>query len=513
MVYDSLVELVLPLFAGALLGAILAGAFAVLWLLPRVRDETRAQVQDLSRREAEVAARERLQREREALETSAQSERTRVAALEERCRQREDALERRLVALEDRERRQGEREAALTGGEAALRAREGELERTLEREMRELERIGELRREEAQALLLDRIERRCREEAEQVVTRADQELAAELERRARDVLITALQRQAMSHAREAMVSVVPLPDEELKGLLIGRDARNLRTFEEKTGVDLLIDDTPGVVVLSAFDPVRREVARRALERLIAERRIHPPRIEAAVAEARSHLEEAVQELGREAAAAVGVQLPSELSTLIGRLEFCSSEGQNLRHHAIETAHLAATLASELGLDPGPARRAGLLHDVGKAVAHEREGGHAAVGAQLAERHGEDPLVVDAIAAHHGDVSPRSPYGVIVEIANRLSGQRPGARDAQLELAVRRQEALESAAARHPGVIRAYAVQAGREVRVVVDPGKVSDKAAQRLARDVAKALEGVGPSPGQVKVTVLRETRHEETSA
>lgn len=502
----------MPLFAGALLGAILSAAFAVLWLLPRVRDETRAQVQDLSRREAEVAARERLQREREALETSAQSERARLQGLEDRARQREDALERRLVALEDRERRDGEREAALTGAEAALKAREAEVARTLERELRELERIGELRREEAQALLLDRIEHRCREDADQVLTRAERELSSELTRRARDVLLTALQRQAPSQAREALVSVVPLPDDEVKGMLVGRDARNLRTFEEKTGVDLLIDDTPGVVVLSAFDPVRREVARRALLRLIAERRIHPPRIEAAVAEARGQLEETVQELGREAADAVGVQLAPELVTLLGRLEFCTSEGQNVRRHSIETAHLAATLASELGLDPQPARRAALLHDVGKAVAHDREGGHAAVGAELAARHGEDPVVVDAIGAHHGATAPRTPYAVIVELANRLSGERPGARDAQLELAVRRQDALEAAAARQPGVERAYAVQAGREVRVVVDPGKVSDKAAQRLARDVARALEGGGPSPGEVKVTVLRETRHEETA-
>ena len=501
----------LALLVGALLGAILAGAYAVLWLLPRVRDETRAQVQDLSRREAEVAARERVQREREALEQSAQSERSRLQALEERSRQREDALERRLRALEDREREAGEREATLTGEKAALATRAAEVERLLERETRELERIGELGREEAQALLLDRIERRCRDEAEQVRTRGERELQEELQRRARDVLLTALQRQAVSHAREALVSVVPLPDDEVKGLLVGRDARNLRTFEAQTGVDLLIDDTPGVVVLSAFDPVRREVARRALVRLVEERRIHPPRIEAAVAEARQQLEEAVQELGRAAAAAVGVELAGPLITLLGRLEFMSSEGQNVRRHSLETAHLAATLASELGLDPAPARRAGLLHDIGKAVAHERQGGHAAVGADLAERHGEDPLVVNAIAAHHQDVSPRSPYAVIVEIANRLSGERPGARDAQLELAIRRQAELEAAAAKLPGVVRAFAVQAGREVRVVVDPGRVNDKAAQRLARDVARALEGCGPTPGEVKVTVVRETRHEET--
>jgi len=495
---------------GALAAALLIGA-AASWAVPWLRQRAQDELRDHLQRAAEVGARERLHREQEELGERTAKARRDLEEQGERLRLREDALDRRIERLEDRERDLHEREAAATGLRAALEAREAEVDRTSARQLRELERISGLRREEAEHLLIDRVERSCQEEAERALARVDAELAEEVARRARDALLTALQRTRLSHAGEALVSTVALPSDDLKGAIVGRDARNVRAFEEATGVDLIVDDTPGLVVVSAFDPVRREVARRALVRLLDEGRIHPPRIEVVVAETRQELEEAVQELGRRTTDAAGVQLPQRLETLLGRLEFVSEGGQSVRQHALETAALAAALASELGLDPEQARRAGLLHDVGKAVEHETGGGHAAVGAEAARRAGEDPDIVNAVAAHHGEVEATSPYAVLVQVANRLSEERPGARDGQVDAAIRRREELEAVARRHPGVERAWAVQAGRELRLVVDPARVSDKASQRLARDVARAVgeAGVG-TPGEVKVTVVRPFRAEE---
>jgi ribonucrease Y len=500
---------VLTCLLGAL-GTLGLGALVALWRLPILEARLLDRYRDELKREAEVVGRERSLEERAKWEQELDEQRRRVAELEERGRKREDALDKRIVQLDEREGEVGRREARVKGAEAELEVSQAEVAQLLKRQLRELERISELQREEAEHLLLDRVERRCQAEAEQVLARADEELADGLERRARDVLLTAVQRLACRSAHESLVSVVQLPDDELKGVLIGRDGRNIRAFEERTGVDLLVDDTPGLVVVSGFDPVRREVARRALVRLLGEGRIHPPRIEAVVAEVRQEMEGVVVELGQQAASEAGVSgLSPRLVPLLGRLEFCSSEGQNVRVHSVETAHLAATLASELGLDPDLARRCGLLHDIGKAVDHDTDGSHERVGAVQAERCEEDPRVVNAILAHHGEVEASSPYAAVVEIANRLSSERPGARDGQIEAAIRRREELERIAERNPGVRRAYAVQAGRHLRLVVDPERVSHKAAQRLAREVAREVEASSGTLGAIQVTVVREERLE----
>lgn len=500
------------LFGGLCALAAAAAALAV-WGLPALRRSLLADERERLQREADVASRERALRDREELEASLAGTRRDLRELEGRCRTREDALDRRTEAVEDRERQLSVRDAELKGARATLEAERADLERLQQRELRELERISGLRREEAEHLLLQRVEERCRAEAAEVLARAEAALEGDLERRARHALVAALQRAAWSHAHEPLVTVIPLPEEDMKGLLVGREARNVRTFEQQTGVDLLIDDTPGVVVLSSFDPLRREVARRALVRLLAEGRIQPGRIEEAVAVARAELEEATVALGRAAAEEARVErLHPRLVTLLGRLEFRTAEGENVRRHAVETARLAGLLAAELGLDAPLARRAGLLHDIGLAVEHEADGSHAAVGADFARRCDEDAMVVNAIAAHHEEVPATSAYAALVQTANALCTRRPGARDGMVEEAIRRREDLEALALEHPGVQRAMALQAGRELRVVVDPQKHSDRTAQRLARDLARAIEGADVTSGEVKVTVVRETRAEETA-
>ncbi|RMG09618.1 MAG: ribonuclease Y [Planctomycetota bacterium] len=480
------------------------------WRLPSLRRQILDEAREDLERNAKVAAKEQLLHERERLEETYAATRKELKELEDRCRLREDALDRRVESFEDRERELASKEAALKVARAGLETREAEVERTRQRQLRELERISGMRREEAEHLLLDRMEQSFQREAAEVLARAEEELQADLERRARDALLTSMQRLATARPGEALVSVVPLADDELKGLLVGREGRNARAFEAATGVDLLLDDTPGLVVLSAFEPVRREVARRALLRLLEDGRIDPARIGSVVEETRQDMEEVVDQLGAEAAEEASVAgLHPRLVALLGRLEFRTSEGVNVRRHAVETARLAAALADELGLDAELARRAGLLHNVGKAIDHSA-GGHAAAGAEFAARCGEGPEVVNAIAAHHGDAQPTSPYAPLVALAATLCARRPGASDPRAEHAVRRREELEAIACRHPGVQRCYALQAGRELRVVVDPARVSEKNTARLARDIARAIAEEVPAPAPVRVSVLREQRVEE---
>lgn len=502
------------LFGGVCALAV-ASASMALWGLPLLRRHLLDDERERLRREAELAAKENALREREELEARLATTRRELKELETRCRTREDALDRRTEAVEDRERQLNVREAELKGARATLDAERAEVERMAQRELRELERISGLRREEAEDLLLRRVEERCRTESSAIQARADAALQLELDRRATGALVAAVQRAAWSHAHEPLVTVVPLPSDELKGLLIGRDARNVRTFEQQTGVNLLIDDTPGVVVLSSFDPLRREVARRALVRLIEEGRIQPGRIEEAVTAARAEVEETTVGLGRAAADEARVErVHPRLLTLLGRLEYRTSEGENARRHSIEAALLAGLLAAELGLDAPLARRAALLHDVGLAVEHEADGSHAAAGADFARRCDEDAVVVDAIATH--DAAPGAPvassYAALVQVANVLAMQRPGARDGAIEQAIRRRADVEAIALKQPGVLRCMALQAGRELRVIVDPQKHSDRTAQRLARDLARAIEAAEVGPGEVRVTVVREVRVEETA-
>jgi ribonuclease Y len=326
--------------------------------------------------------------------------------------------------------------------------------------------------------------------------------------RSRDIVVTAIQRFAADHSSASTVSVVPLPSDDMKGRIIGREGRNIRAFEKATGVDVIVDDTPGVVVVSAFDPVRRETARRSLEKLIIDGRIHPTRIEEVVTETQKEMEDVIRKTGEEALVEVDIRgIHPKIVALLGRLKFRTSYGQNVLKHVIECAHLAGMIAGELGLSVKMAKRCALLHDIGKAVNHEVEGGHVAIAADIAKRLGEPPEVINAIASHHEDEKPESAYAVITQAVDAMSAARPGARRETLERYIQRMERLEQVATSFDGVKNAYAIQAGREVRVIVHPHKVTDPKAMKIAREIAKAVEEQLTYPGEVKVTVLRETR------
>ncbi|MGE0707156.1 MAG: Rnase Y domain-containing protein [Planctomycetota bacterium] len=500
------------------LGFLIAFSVALLlalWRLPFVRKEVLDESRERHQREASAAAKEQLYLERGSFENALAATRAELAEREERCRLREDALDGRLERLEAREGALGAREGELKQQRAALEVREAEVERAHQRELRELERVASMRREEAEHLLLERVEQSCCEEAAAVRDKVEGQLQSGVAERARELLLVAMRRQASRAAREDLVTTVQLVDDELKLALVGREGRNARAFAAATGVDLLIDDTPGAVVLSAFEPVRREIARRALEVLLEDGRIHPERIQEVVKEARLSMDDAVRGAGAAAAEEAGVaELHPRLVTLLGRLEFHLLHGRNARLHAVESARLAAALAAELGLDPALARRAALLLDVGRAIEQDGEGNSAEVGADFARRCDEDPRVVDAIArgAREG-VEVASPYAAVAQLASRVARKRPGAADPGVEQAVARREELERIAERHPGVKRAYAVQAGRVLRVIVDPTTVSERGATRLAREIAKEISQAEALPGEVSVSVIRETRAEETAS
>jgi ribonuclease Y len=380
-----------------------------------------------------------------------------------------------------------------------------------EQKLRELERISGLSVAEARRELLAELEDDLRHERARLIRQVEDETRHDAERRARSILVTAMQRLAAPQASEATVTSVQLASDELKGRIIGREGRNIRALETVTGIDVIVDDTPGVVVLSGFDGMRREVARVTLEKLLADGRIHPARIEEAYAQAKSELDRRVVELGEQAGLEAGIgAVHPDLTRLLGRLRFRTSYSQNVLAHSVECARLATLLAGELDASPKIAARAALLHDVGKAVSHEVEGPHALVGAELARRHGESDAVVHAIEAHHNEVEPRTVEAVIVQIADALSGARPGARGESLEHYVTRLQDLEGVAARHAGVDKVYAMHAGRELRVIVRPEEIDDDGATILSRDIAREVERELEYPGQVKVTVIRESRSTE---
>ena len=410
------------------------------------------------------------------------------------AREREAALDRRAAELERRD--------------AELRAAQEELSALREEHARALERASGLTVGEAKQALLKEISDQARHDAARTLRDVEQETKRDAERRVRSILATAMQRLAAGHAAETTVSVVQLPSDDMKGRIIGREGRNIRALENLTGVDFIIDDTPNAVVLSAFDGVRREVARMTLEKLLADGRIHPARIEETFYQARSELDAHIVALGEEAALEANVQgLDPEIVRLLGRLRFRTSYGQNVLAHSVECAHLAATMAHELGASPTTARRAALLHDIGKAVSHEVEGPHALVGGDVARRHGESEAVAHAMEAHHNEVEPQTVEAVIVQAADALSGGRPGARGESLESYVTRLRDLEQIAQRHAGVDKVYAMQAGREIRVMVVPDTVDDDGMVLLSRDIAREIERELEYPGQIKVTVIRESR------
>ncbi len=441
---------------------------------------------------------------RNKLEAELRERRAEVQRLEQRLAQREEHLDRKADQLEAREQRLKERESEVD----RLHAEAQELR---QRALAEVERVSGLTREEARAQLLAAIEQEVREEAARRAREIEREAEATAAMRAKKILATAIQRYAAEVTAETTVSVVPIPSEEMKGRIIGREGRNIRALEAATGVDIIIDDTPDAITVSAFDPVRREVARVALTSLIADGRIHPARIEEAVARAKRDVEAAMMEAAEAAAVEAGVlNLHPEILKLMGRLRYRTSYGQNVLRHSIETAHIAAMIAREIGADVEVARAGGFLHDLGKAVDHEVEGTHARIGADIARRYRVKEAIVHCIEAHHEEVEPSTVEAIIVMMADAISGGRPGARRESLEAYIKRLETLEQIAKEHKGVEEAYAIQAGREVRIIVKPDKVDDLEAMRIARDVSQKIEQTMEYPGQIKVTVVRETRATE---
>lgn len=456
---------------------------------------------EAGKREAIVEAKDEAFRLRREAEREIREQRAELQRLERRLVQREENLERRSEGLERREQNQAEREqAALAVREEAARYRDAQKS--------ELERIAALTEDEARAQLLAAAEADVRSDSLQLIRRIEGEAREEGDRRAREIVALAVQRCAAEHTAEMTVSVVPLPNEDMKGRIIGREGRNIRALESLTGVDLIIDDTPEAVTISSFDPVRREVAKIALEKLMADGRIHPARIEEVVEKARAEIDDRVREEGEQAAFESNVHgLHPEEVKVLGRLRFRHSYGQNLLRHAVEVSLLSGLLAAHLGADPTLARRAGLLHDIGKALTHEVEGTHVDLGADLCRRYHEPPEVLNAIGYHHGEEEATCLEAVLVAAADAISASRPGARKETVEMYLKRLQALEELATSFDGVEKAYAIQAGREIRVMVKPVQIDDAGAAGLARDLARKIEEELKYPGQIKVTVLRETR------
>lgn len=455
-------------------------------------------------KERELAFKEEEVRERTKIENESNRRRREFERLEERLQQRQEGLENRLEQVENRERKLNQRNSKLDQREARLSQREEEF-------MAELQRVAEMSREEAQKVLLSEVEKSSRQEMSRLIREVEAEVVDEADRRAREIVTLAIERVASDHVSEYAVSSVSLPSDEMKGRIIGRQGRNIRAIEQAIGVDLVVDDTPEAIIISSFDPVRREIARMALSKLVADGRIHPARIEKEVERAHQEINQVIREAGEQAMIETGTQgLHREIQRLLGRLKFRTSYGQNQLYHAIETAHIAAIIASELHANVKIARLGGLLHDIGKAVSHEVDGPHAIVGAEIARRYGINEQVINCIASHHGEVEPQSIEAVIVAAADAISGARPGARRESLETYVRRVTALEEIGNSFEGVSHTYAIQAGREIRVIVQPDEVDDMAAIALSKNIAQKIEDNMEYPGQIRVTVVRETRSVE---
>ncbi|MBD3367698.1 MAG: ribonuclease Y [Candidatus Eisenbacteria bacterium] len=441
-------------------------------------------------------------------EEDTQTTRAELEKLERSIEKREENLDRKVEFIEKKETELGERETSLEETERSITERSEKLSLLLDEQNERLERIAGMNRDDAKKLLIKNMESDARLEAARMIKDIKDEARRQGDREAKQVLTTAIQRCAADHVVESTVSVVNLPNDEMKGRIIGREGRNIRAFEMATGIDVIVDDTPEAVILSGFDPVRREVARLSLERLIADGRIHPGRIEEVVAKIQKELDEQIVELGEEACLDVGIHdLRPELVKLIGRLRYRTSYGQNMLQHSKEVAYLCGLMASELELDVALAKRAGLLHDIGKAVDHTMEGTHAALGADLARRYGESDEIVNAIESHHEDVEPTTLIAVLVQAGDAVSGARPGARRETLETYIKRLEKLENIASSFQGVDRSFAIQAGREIRIMVQHKKIDDARAEALASAVARKIENELKYPGQIKVVVVRETR------
>ncbi len=456
---------------------------------------------EAERRELLINAKEEAHKMRAEADRENKERRLEMQRVERRLIQREEAIDRKTESIE-------KKENDLDKREKDVKKLEQDITEVYAKHRLELERISGLTSDQAKQELLREIETEIRHDAAIMIKDIEAQTKEEADKKARDIITQAIQRCAAEHVTETTVSVVPLPSDEMKGRIIGREGRNIRALETLTGVDLIIDDTPEAVILSSFDPVRREVARIALERLIQDGRIQPARIEEMVERAQKEVEMVIRDEGERAILETGViGLHPELQKLLGRLRFRTSYGQNVLNHSIEVARLAGTMASELGADVALAKRAGLLHDIGKAIDHEVEGPHVTIGADLAKKYRESALVINGIKSHHGDVEPICVESILVQSADAISAARPGARRETLETYIKRLEKLEEIADSYEGVERAFAIQAGREIRIMVKPEKIDDYATMTLAKDIVKRIEGELEYPGQIKVTIIRETR------
>ncbi len=498
----AIVTLLVGLALGALLG------YAYFHHRSKVLLESAEKQAERILAEAETRAKESLVQARdEALQLRNEAERE-AKQRERELRQEENRLQRRRASLDERFEQLDKRERRLSQRQSALDKRASQVAQMEKERLAEVQRVANMSQEEAREILLKTVEQEARQDMARVIREVEAETREEAERRARKIVTLAVQRIASDQVSEISVSTVPLPSDDMKGRIIGRQGRNIRALENATGVDLVVDDTPEAVLLSCFDPVRREVARVALNKLILDGRIHPARIEQVVAKARNEVDQIIREEGEQAALEAGVPgLRPEIIKLLGRLKFRTSYGQNQLAHSVETAHLAGIMAAELGANVQIAKAGALLHDLGKAVDHEVEGPHALIGADLAKRHGLPPAVVNCIAAHHGEAEAESLEAIIVEAADAISGARPGARRESLDTYVKRIKALEEVADSFDGVDESYAIQAGREIRIIVKPDEIDDLAAIQLSKDIAKSVEDNLQYPGQIKVTVIRETR------
>ncbi len=473
----------------------------------RIIEQAERDAEDLKRR-VQLELREKDLQERATREREFQKIREELHQRERALEKREDALEEQASQLRRQEQIVETTQRRLTERLEEVNRRKEELQKLLDLQRQVLHEVSGLSREEATKRLLDLLESQLQQEVGALVLKYEQKLQETCQQKAREILLTAIQRYAAAHTAETTTSTVDIPNDEMKGRIIGREGRNIRAFEKATGVDVIIDDTPGVVIVSAFDTVRREVARIALNKLIADGRIHPSRIEEIVAETQQELDRFIQQQGEAACQEVDVHgLHERLIYLLGRLHFRTSYSQNVLRHSVEVAFLAGMIADEMGLDGALARRCGLLHDIGKAADHEAEGGHPKIGADLLRRYGEPPEVIHAAAAHHEDMRIENPYTVIVTAADACSASRPGARRETLERYIKRMAELESIALGFPGVEQAYAIQAGRELRVMVNARETTDEIAAKICRDIARAFEERLTYPGEIKVTVLREIR------
>ncbi len=510
---NPMVKIILFVFSGGIIGVMVYRLIDKLWdksaasSAASIRDDAKKEAEHILR-EAKVAAKSEALKIREEYEQEAKERRQEILTLEKRLNQREENIEKKADALDSRIASIERREEEVESTRDRLSEKEKELASQISRQVDQLENIAGMSRDEARNILLEKLKGEVQNEAGQLIRTIQEETRQRSEKEAQKIMIQAMQRYASDCTNERTTSTIPLPSDDMKGRIIGRDGRNIRAIEAETGVNLLIDDTPEAVVISCFDPVRKEVARQLLIKLIDDGRIHPTRIEELLKKVRKEVDEDIFSAGEEAVLETGVQgLPANLVRLLGRLKYRYSYSQNVLKHSLETSFFMGIIAGELGLDVQKAKRIGLLHDIGKAVDHEAEGSHASIGAELLRKQNEPKDIVNAVAAHHEEVDPLSPYAILVNACDALSASRPGARSETAELYLKRLEQLEDIAHSFSGVINCFALQAGRELRVVVEPDKINDNSAQGLARDICERVESEMNYPGQIKVSVIRETR------